>query len=114
VYSKNYNVSCNFIKLETISIYGKTTVQDVLDLLAKRGRQRYKFTKEGKGAGYWCTVVVKDWEGMGLVSPGSWEKARDVVTRAAETGEGEMMMMAAEGEFWDGEWVDEDELELGT
>jgi hypothetical protein len=54
-----------------INLSSGLKVQDVIDLILAKGRDRYKLTEGGSGCRYWCKTVVRDLEDHQFVRGGS-------------------------------------------
>ncbi|KAI0868959.1 hypothetical protein GGS24DRAFT_480429 [Hypoxylon argillaceum] len=56
-------------------------VGDVIELLRRNGRQRYRFTPEREGCRYWTYVVIRDLERAEILSPGAAHQAWEAMSR---------------------------------
>lgn len=73
--SKSYGYSDNFIVHVNIPTLNHPTVQDILDVITKNGRDRYKFSVNGEGCRHWIYVFICDLENASYIASGSAQQA---------------------------------------
>lgn len=79
--SKNYPLTNNAIKTLDFTTVGAPTVQQIVDLIIKNGRQKYTFAEEEEGCRYWIYTFAGDLQDAGLISDGSKEETWDAVSK---------------------------------
>ncbi|KAH7311618.1 hypothetical protein B0I35DRAFT_67623 [Stachybotrys elegans] len=55
----------------SFELNGRLTVQNIVDLITRNGRQRYNFTPEWEGCRYWVYTLSSDLEAQRIIQPGS-------------------------------------------
>jgi len=69
--SKSYTTTDQAIKTLSFPSTSGPTVGDILDLIIKKRRDKYKFTEDEEGCRYWIYVFVADLEEAGFIKKGS-------------------------------------------
>ncbi|CAL1700402.1 unnamed protein product [Somion occarium] len=79
------------------------TVQQIIDhLIVVKKRHQYRFDRAtGSGCRYWCNVVVKDLEDLGLLPEGSAAATEQWGNEVAEMDRASMNVPATQGTFYD-------------
>lgn len=78
--SKTYQCTTNHVKKLTFPTSYGVTVKHVIDLVSRKGRQKYQFTEEEEGCRYWNYVFVSDLEHAGYIQAGSADTALDALS----------------------------------
>ncbi|KAI0071367.1 hypothetical protein K474DRAFT_1607040 [Panus rudis PR-1116 ss-1] len=79
-----------------------TTVEDVLAVLIKNGRDRYKFHPIGEGCRFWLYTISLDFADAGIVDSSVAEDARDALSKywPSPNGTPAVSRPMARGEFY--------------
>lgn len=77
------------------------TVGQVMEYISQKGRQKFNFHPSWEGCRFWISVLMDDWEGLGLVDPGSAVVAKEALTKYWINPEGSHPREIREGTFRD-------------
>jgi hypothetical protein len=72
---KNYNITERRVFNESSAVPAGTTVETILQVIIKNGRDRYMFAPVGEGCRFWMATLATDLAGAGLVSNDMASKA---------------------------------------
>lgn len=92
--------------LETLQLFTITpcgqqpAVGQILTQICSKGRQRFIFHPSFEGCRFWISVLVADWEDMGVVEAGSALMAREALGKYWVNPEGSLPRHMREGTFW--------------
>ncbi|KAI0114485.1 hypothetical protein GGR51DRAFT_577501 [Nemania sp. FL0031] len=71
VASKNYVCTRERVHRLSFQPDRAVTLEDIVHLIQRNGRQRYRFLPEWEGCRYWCYTIIQDLEAARIISPGS-------------------------------------------
>jgi len=74
-----YAVTNQAIVSTILNFKKECTVQQLLDTITSKHRERYRFTANGDGCRYWVRFVVNAWEQEGLLAAGSTAKLDEII-----------------------------------
>ncbi|KAF9240403.1 hypothetical protein BU15DRAFT_73995 [Melanogaster broomeanus] len=69
-----YEISATSVAAVSEVATAGITVDGLLDMLKRNGRNRYRFDDSGSGCRFWCRTVLADLENGGLVASGAVER----------------------------------------
>jgi hypothetical protein len=74
--SKEYETTSHAVHTLSFEPLQSSTVDSIMSLIARGGRAKYRFTKDGEGCRFWIATLISDLEKEGLVPEGSANVAR--------------------------------------
>ncbi|KAH6630355.1 hypothetical protein B0J18DRAFT_98639 [Chaetomium sp. MPI-SDFR-AT-0129] len=75
------------------------TIADVVHIISEKGRDQFTFSPEWEGCRFWLSVVIRDFEDVGLVEEGSAVKALEALRKYWINPEGSEPRVMREGCF---------------
>ncbi|KAG8709044.1 hypothetical protein FRC08_018576 [Ceratobasidium sp. 394] len=76
------------------------TVDSILGLITKHGREQYIFGVSGTGCRFWCSVVLQDMEQANIVRAGSLYNFSGAVERLNQTNPVRFPLPTPQGAFY--------------
>ena len=97
--SKPYVSTRNAIKIISFPTIGKPTVQNVIDVISRNGRDRYKFTEDYEGCRYWMYIFISDLEDAGIIDDGCGGTAWEALSKYWRSPSGSESRIIEKGVF---------------